>query len=178
MRRLAVVLALVLSTGCARYSVVQQGPTDVRALQEMAPVRATAIQFAFPQEWESSSQWNEHVAAWNEAYLAGLAKAGRDLGVRRPDFLAPGTIAPDGLVITSTVRQIQRGSAMTGDTIVVEVVIVEAATRRITMSATLEVTSVRMAGPEGYTFGGRIKFACLNLADAIVEALSEGHFRR
>jgi hypothetical protein len=55
---------------------------------------------------------------------------------------------------------------------------VEAATRKVVLTASRDVSSFRASGPEGYTFGGRIKFACLNLADAIAAALREGHFSR
>jgi hypothetical protein len=178
MRRLVILAAILLffGAGCAHYTVMAQGMPDERAVREVAPVRATAIEFAFQQPgWESDAEWNDHVRAWNEAYLAGLAKAGRGLGARQPQVLPPGTPASDGLVIAATVRDIQR-SFMTGDKIVADVVVFEAATRRTTLRATLEVSSNRLAGSEGYTFGGRIKFACLNLADAIVDALRAGRF--
>ena len=85
MRHLVVVALLLFGAGCAHYSVMAQGLPDERAVRETAPIRATAIEFAFQQPgWESDAEWNEHVRAWNEAYLAGLAKAGRDLGPRQP----------------------------------------------------------------------------------------------
>jgi hypothetical protein len=181
MRRLAFLLALLICAGCApRYSVLAEGPTDAGAVRGLSPIFATSLQVAFQQPgWEPPEQWLDHVAAWNQAYLAGLAKAGRDLGGRGVQHLPPGAAAPQGLVVTTTLRDIQRGaSLMAGDKIVVDVVFVEAATRRPVLTATLEVGSFRASGPEGYTFGGRIKFALLNLADAVAVALRKGQFPR
>jgi hypothetical protein len=182
-RRFVLLLALLVCAGCAHYAVLAEGPIDERAVRGLSPIFATDIQFAFPQVWESPDEWARHVAAWNEAYLAGLAKAGRDVGNRGIQHLPPGAVAPQGLVVAATVREIRRGEVimtdkMVGiiDKIVVDVAFIEASARRPVLTTTLEVKSTRMAGPEGYTFGGRIKFACLNLADAIAAALREGRF--
>jgi hypothetical protein len=180
MRHLFLLLSLVLCTGCVhRYAVISETVVNGAAVGSLSPVYATNIQFAFPQTWESEAEWTGHVSAWNEAYVAALTRAGRDVGERGVQHLPPGAVAPQGLVVTTTVRAILRGNGMDGDRIVADVAFVDAATQGTVLNATVEVTSFRpMGGPEGYTFGGRIKFACLNLADAVAAAVSEGHFPR
>jgi len=190
--RLAVLVLLMLATGiglagpaAAHNVLISSDPADGSTLQT-AP---TTVRLTFDQPVQNFEPVVTVLGPDGQRYESGTPQVDSNVvtntigalpsaGARGIQRLPPGSVAPQGLVVTATVREIQRGSAMTGDKIVVDVSFVEASARRPVLTTTVEVSSIRMSGPEGYTFGGRIKFACLNLADAIAAALREGRFPR
>lgn len=164
---------LVGASGCgAAYRVLRQsdGAAGVRGgVVSVVPLRFEVV----PPE--SAEEWTAHVTAWDAAYLEALADGIKKLGVTSVQRLGPGEAAREGVVVVAVVNEIIRGNYMSGDQLVADVQILDAASGQPRLTAQLQVGS-RGTGPEGYTFGGRIKFASVNLGEAIAEALEHGAF--
>ena len=177
---LPLVLALGLSsTACApRFTALAQGPVDQAAVRSLSPVYLSPLQIAFQPDYESAEVWADHTQAWSDAFHARVisASAGRD--GHRVQLLPPGAAVASGLVIVVTVREVRKADlGFSGEHVVADVTLLDARSGKKALTATLDVSARRVAaGFEGYTFGGRVKFAFLNLADAIVDALDRGHF--
>ena len=172
------VVVLVAAAGCgSSYRTVRQSAGDSGALRAARAIAVAPIEFRVPPP-ESPEEWAGHLAAWNAAYGEELV---RQAGAGGPpvQLLGPGEPAPGGVVVVAVVSDIRRGNYMSGDHLVVDVDLLDAASRAPHLRATLDVSSFRATGgPEGYTFGGRIKFAVRNLAEAIAGALRSGTFQR
>lgn len=166
----------LVAAACASPTAVIRQSEGSAALGGQTVVSVAPLEFQVPPP-EAPEQWTAHVTAWDQAYFDVLGKSVAKLGVTSLVRLAPGEVAREGLVVVAVVRDILRGDYMSGDRIIADVVIVDGTSGKPRIDARLDVDS-RGIGPEGYTFGGRIKFACLNLARAIAGALDRGTFRQ
>jgi hypothetical protein len=175
-RRIAVLLPLVCS--CATVRATQQEPREAPTVAHAPTFYVKPLRFNIEQSWENPETWARHVNAWTQAYWDGVYDYARSkLKSRSVQMLGPGQTVTDGIIVDANVSSIRRSTAgMLGeDHLESEVVFIDARSGERLLAAKVDSTSERI-GPEGWTFGGRIKFCSLNLAKGVVEAMSQGRF--
>lgn len=172
----ALAVALVLCAGgCARWRVVAQSPVNPPAVQQAPAIAMAPLGFSLPPVvGESPESWNNHLRGWSDAFREEVAARAERLGQRALLWPPPGAPIPDGVFVTTVVRAIDKGDFGGYDAITADLTVIDARTRMTLLTATIETKNKR-GGWENYTFGGRVKLATLNLADAVIEALRLGY---
>ncbi len=175
MRTLAAAMALALCAGCAHYKVVAQSSIDAAAVRGAPAVAVAPLGFATaPVERETPESWAKHLRDWSEAFRERVEERAYHLGGRPLAFPAPGATVPYGALVTTVVRNITKGDFAGYDEVTADVTVIDAQTRAQLLVATVTVKNNR-GGWENYTFGGRVKLATINLADAVVDAIRFGY---
>jgi hypothetical protein len=168
-------LSLVALSGCATVHATQE-PKSAPAVASATVFYVRPLQFHVAQAWENPQKWAAHVGAWQQAYWDGLRDSARRLNGRQLQFVAADQPLGDGVIVDANVSAIRRSTVGIGaDHIEGEVVFVDARSGERLLTARVDANSDRF-GPEGWTFGGRVKLCSLNLADSIVTAMRSGEF--
>jgi hypothetical protein len=171
-------LALVVA-GCTPFYVAKKQQARDAAAVKGAPsftVMPLQMKFRPPADWESPAEWAQHVAAWQQLFAEELESK---VGSARIRWAKDGT-PPAGLLVTVAVHEIIRGGSFAGgfDVLRSEVTITTPGAGEPLYTALVESNQQRygmIEGNRGFTFGGRIGNAAVNLADAIAEAIATGH---
>jgi hypothetical protein len=174
-RSIAALVILALA-GCATaaHAVDEQSvaPERVRTAQQfyLLPLRVDMPPV------EEPGQWQAHVNAWTQAFWDGVDDYARRWGghVR---MVQPGEPIGDGVVVAARVTALHDAGVLGFAHVDASVQLSDARTSQPLVIAKLDANSNR-PGPEGYTFGGRIKFCTLNLAKAVALAMHDGRFPR
>jgi hypothetical protein len=170
-------LAALAVSGCATMHATQL-PSEAPAVAGAARFYVQPLEFAVPRPGESPRKWVAHVEKWQRAYVDGLRDYARaKLGGREVVPLAPGQTVSDGIIVEASVSAIRRSAlgAFGTDHLQGDVAFVDAVSGKNLLVAKVDASSDRF-GPEGWTFGGRVKFCSLNLAKGVVAAMKQGRF--
>jgi hypothetical protein len=176
-RWIARVLPLVLLSACAAVRATQQQPANAPAVARAPTFWVRPLRFDLQQAWEDPQTWARHVDAWTAAYRDGVKDYARArLVARNVQFLEPGQSPGDGIIVDASVSAIRRTTSGLGDDhLESDVVFVDARSGERLLTAKVDASSERF-GPEGWTFGGRVKFCSVNLAKGVVRAMRDGRF--
>jgi hypothetical protein len=158
--------------GCATvHTINEQGMSAALTSAPAVYVLPLSVE---AQPAEEPVRWMERISAWSSAYLEYLVghadKAGRAVVA-----VAPGQPVGPGLLVAAHVIDIRRAAFMGLDDITADVQFLDPRTGGVVFAARVRANS-RRAGWENYTFGGRVKNCSINLANAILFALANGHF--
>jgi len=163
-------MSLFALAGCSSHQALLFEQSDAHALQSASEfhVKPVKIDVSVDPRWEiEKSDWDQKLREWSSAYMEELVKSKG----RRCYELAPGTASSSGAIIELQVLDLEIGHhslfSYAPAKLFGMLTITDAKSGRLIYRAKAKGETTG-AGYEAYTTGGRVKFALLDVARAVL----------
>ncbi len=169
-----ILLVGALMPGCgAAHKILQVRKHDPAALGGATRFYVAEPKWDFDQKLESAEAWTRHVFLWNQAFVERLQSKSS-----RVTIVADGRAPKDGIAVTVSIVSLTKNPSlyMGHDHLHVRLIFQDVVRNLTVLDTDIDVDSSG-AGPLGYTFGGRIKSAVLNLAASLAGIINRGQLR-